>query len=359
MSPINIKIQIKKSAGAALTLLALFASTSMKHCDAAVPPAVIAAAISAGVPLVEKLVDSFGDSDTYRRLDDRYILFEGNHCSENLAGSFWPRESRGHQDKVNAKKVAFIENDEARSVLIQGPIRKGEVLFLWDSPDGDGGDDHARIEVRKELKLGEGYCIGTFERTYHDSTVDVRYHKVNGLDGKVSLVANTWGKPVPAPAPRPTPSSSSGTCGNGKRGNGICSDGACCSKWGWCGSSSAHCSGRMLMLRGNSNNTNTTYAEEDLDRDLDLETEVQVDVHVLDLNDDWMWNNTNTNTAIDGNIDDDDEPAITAKESYIDDALAFELELQMAAMDVNVNVDVATHIDIDETGIDTETENLE
>eukprot|EP00574_Skeletonema_japonicum_P005454 CAMPEP_0201725588 /NCGR_PEP_ID=MMETSP0593-20130828/8947_1 /ASSEMBLY_ACC=CAM_ASM_000672 /TAXON_ID=267983 /ORGANISM="Skeletonema japonicum, Strain CCMP2506" /LENGTH=337 /DNA_ID=CAMNT_0048217007 /DNA_START=114 /DNA_END=1127 /DNA_ORIENTATION=- len=328
-----IKIQTKKSAGAALTILALFASTSMEYCDAAVSPEVIAAAITAGVPLVDKLVGAFRDSDIYRRRDDRYIFFEGNYCSENLAGSFWPRESRGHQEIVNAKKVAFIENDEARSVLIQGPIRKGEVLFLWDSPDGGEDDDRARIEMRKELKLGEGYCVGTFEWTYHDSTVDVRYYKDNGLDGKVSLVANTWGKPVPAPAPAPRriSGSSSGTCGSGNRGNGICSDEKCCSKWGWCGSSSEHCSNRML--RGNSYNTTEEGLDRDRDRDLDLETKV----HVLTLidepheNDDWMVNNTNT--AIDGNID-DDEPAITEKESYfyVDDALAFELELQMAAM---------------------------
>jgi len=34
-----------------------------------------------------------------------------------------------------------------------------------------------------------------------------------------------------------------GTCGNGNRGNGVCANGQCCSQWGWCGTSSAHCSG--------------------------------------------------------------------------------------------------------------------
>ena len=34
----------------------------------------------------------------------------------------------------------------------------------------------------------------------------------------------------------------SGTCGNGRRGNGKCpKSGECCSKWGWCGTSAAHC----------------------------------------------------------------------------------------------------------------------
>lgn len=35
-----------------------------------------------------------------------------------------------------------------------------------------------------------------------------------------------------------------GTCGGGNRGNGICPQaGLCCSKWGWCGTSAAHCDG--------------------------------------------------------------------------------------------------------------------
>mmetsp|Transcript_29584 Transcript_29584/g.62319 ORF Transcript_29584/g.62319 Transcript_29584/m.62319 type:complete len:522 (+) Transcript_29584:1631-3196(+) len=35
---------------------------------------------------------------------------------------------------------------------------------------------------------------------------------------------------------------SAATCGGGNRGDGICADGLCCSEWGWCGSSSNHCS---------------------------------------------------------------------------------------------------------------------
>mmetsp|Transcript_18369 Transcript_18369/g.38545 ORF Transcript_18369/g.38545 Transcript_18369/m.38545 type:complete len:474 (+) Transcript_18369:162-1583(+) len=40
-----------------------------------------------------------------------------------------------------------------------------------------------------------------------------------------------------------------GTCGGGNQGDGVCADGTCCSQYGWCGTSSAHCSGRKL--RGN------------------------------------------------------------------------------------------------------------
>ena len=39
-----------------------------------------------------------------------------------------------------------------------------------------------------------------------------------------------------------------GTCGNGggDRGNGVCADGTCCSKFGWCGETEAHCDGTTL-----------------------------------------------------------------------------------------------------------------
>jgi len=47
---------------------------------------------------------------------------------------------------------------------------------------------------------------------------------------------------MPAPSPTP-PTSGSGTCGGGSRGDGVCANGLCCSQWGYCGKTSAHCSG--------------------------------------------------------------------------------------------------------------------
>ncbi|KAI2505082.1 Chitinase class I [Fragilaria crotonensis] len=32
-------------------------------------------------------------------------------------------------------------------------------------------------------------------------------------------------------------------CGGGSRGNGVCSDGTCCSQYGWCGTTAEHCKG--------------------------------------------------------------------------------------------------------------------
>mmetsp|Transcript_29401 Transcript_29401/g.44523 ORF Transcript_29401/g.44523 Transcript_29401/m.44523 type:complete len:178 (+) Transcript_29401:798-1331(+) len=53
--------------------------------------------------------------------------------------------------------------------------------------------------------------------------------------------------PVPPPSPMPptpttNPVDSQQYCGNGILGNGVCADPTlCCSKWGWCGTSDAHC----------------------------------------------------------------------------------------------------------------------
>jgi len=51
--------------------------------------------------------------------------------------------------------------------------------------------------------------------------------------------------PTPTPS-LPNPSSTTpppvvGSCGGGNVGDGVCSDGSCCSEWGWCGDSSIHC----------------------------------------------------------------------------------------------------------------------
>jgi chitinase len=41
---------------------------------------------------------------------------------------------------------------------------------------------------------------------------------------------------------KPTTANIVGTCGNGIVGNGNCAtQNLCCSQWGWCGTTDAHC----------------------------------------------------------------------------------------------------------------------
>ena len=153
------------------------------------------AAIAEGAvtPIVESLLkglnELFSDKDVYRSKSDNYLLYEGNFCSQELAGSFWAR--RGQQpSEVNVKKVSFIQNDEARSVFIQGPISRGERLTVCDNPDNCDRDDQTLIVLQTYIPKGKGYCVNSFERSYKDPVVHVMHKHVNGLDGKVSRVHN-------------------------------------------------------------------------------------------------------------------------------------------------------------------------
>lgn len=47
---------------------------------------------------------------------------------------------------------------------------------------------------------------------------------------------------VPTPTPTPHPISPDGSCGPGSAGPYRCADGDCCSSFGWCGSTTEHCS---------------------------------------------------------------------------------------------------------------------
>jgi len=62
-----------------------------------------------------------------------------------------------------------------------------------------------------------------------------------GWCGTSSAHCNPPPVPPPTPVAGPPPGQNGGTCGNGSRGDGICPSGECCSEWGWCGTSSAHC----------------------------------------------------------------------------------------------------------------------
>ncbi len=116
-------------------------------------------------------------------------------------------------------------------------------------------------------------------------------------------------------------------CGNGNRGNGVCADGTCCSKYGWCGTSTDHCSGRML--RGNNGNSNTTETEAKLE--LQLETETEVFDDLID----------------EPSASENDEPLIKEKDGSIDiDDVA--LELEMAVVDIDIDEPFITDMDMED-----------
>jgi hypothetical protein len=75
-------------------------------------------------------------------------------------------------------------NDETRSLLLHD-VTTGQVLRLYDDPDG-GWQDDDWTEIRIKRPVPRKY-IDTYERSFEDDDVRVIFHRNNGLDGKVSF----------------------------------------------------------------------------------------------------------------------------------------------------------------------------
>jgi hypothetical protein len=75
-------------------------------------------------------------------------------------------------------------DDEARSVRLVD-VREGTEIRVYDDSNAGEDDDWALIRV---LQRVPDYCVPSFQRDYDDRTVSVRFHRHNGLDGKVSHV---------------------------------------------------------------------------------------------------------------------------------------------------------------------------
>lgn len=125
------------------------------------------------------------NSDHYYSMKDMWLFFEGNHCSQNLVGSVSIPKNRKVRGSIKDK--TWFVNDEARSVLINKG-RKGQKLWVADNSGGSKSDDWAEIKILKSFN--GAYCIGTFESDYRDDYIKIVYHHHNGLDGKISWVAN-------------------------------------------------------------------------------------------------------------------------------------------------------------------------
>lgn len=109
------------------------------------------------------------------------VLMRGNSgtqrvsCTIGLTQSgFW-----------NLKDESNCHNDDARSINLMAP-KKGTVITVYDSPSGSKSDDYMVIRIKKDLD--KVWNVSSFEGTVGVDELDVTYHRVNGLDGKVSSV---------------------------------------------------------------------------------------------------------------------------------------------------------------------------
>ncbi|QRN98475.1 hypothetical protein JRI60_05315 [Archangium violaceum] len=111
-------------------------------------------------------------------------FYEGNEGTQNKIGTITDEPGQS----INLKK-SNIPNDEIRSLVLR-QVRPGTVITLYDDPRGRASkDDWARIYVfAPGSKSFENYLIPTFERSETFLIASVKYHRKNGLDGKVSHI---------------------------------------------------------------------------------------------------------------------------------------------------------------------------
>merc|ERR1712055_117973 len=112
------------------------------------------------------------------------MFYEGNNGSQNQVCTIsWTGDA-----SWNFQHFDDCENDEARTAKIL-LAHSGTTISLYDSPSGSKDDDYTVIKIRGEVT--SPVELGTFERSQTidlpgGGTVEVAFHKDNGLDGKVS-----------------------------------------------------------------------------------------------------------------------------------------------------------------------------
>jgi hypothetical protein len=79
-------------------------------------------------------------------------------------------------------------NDTARSLKLRG-VAEGTRITVHDAVDGDTRDDHAFIDIKRNIGLDESATVGTFEANYENADFKLTYVRNDGLDGKVSRIA--------------------------------------------------------------------------------------------------------------------------------------------------------------------------
>ncbi|MGK7923049.1 MAG: hypothetical protein AB4080_23920 [Trichodesmium sp.] len=113
------------------------------------------------------------------------VFYEGNNCTQDVVATYDPSVDVND----NCKDTSRCQNDEARSLLIQG-LAEYSTVSVYDNPDAAQDDDYSIIKIRS-VSGGDTVCIGTFEKDYDNGEVEVIYERDNGLDGKISHITVT------------------------------------------------------------------------------------------------------------------------------------------------------------------------
>jgi hypothetical protein len=174
-------------------------------------------------------------------------------CCEN-SPNYDPNADRTECDEYSACKYtgafAYIGNKSYDYVRTNNLVS----FFTTNGDNASYGGKRMLVSARgKTIEVlvadtcGDDDCKGCCTRNAGQTgnVVDMEYNTVKnnfgGDPGSVAYGEICW--KLDGGDSNPTPTPPRGTCGGGSRGDGVCSSGECCSEWGWCGTSSAHCRG--------------------------------------------------------------------------------------------------------------------
>ena len=136
------------------------------------------------------------DKDIYQSISDDYLFFDGNNCTGNIIGSFWPAVRNVDKNPLDllAKETKNFKNDAAKSVMIVWSV-KDEYLAIFDSPKRSEARNDDRTLIHFTRMIVQPICIGSFQKKYENKELGVSIKMVKqspnhkpDLDGNVSRV---------------------------------------------------------------------------------------------------------------------------------------------------------------------------
>lgn len=126
------------------------------------------------------------DFNVKKQVEMKFTTPDGKikfYSKNNGHGDRLGRYSDNKKKDMNLKN-GYMKNDEIRSVKLHG-VNAGTIIKVYDNPDAHHDDDWTEITVKK---WKEDITIRTFEKSYENDYIKVKFHHDNGLDGKISHV---------------------------------------------------------------------------------------------------------------------------------------------------------------------------
>jgi len=154
----------------------------------------------------------FGSIPTYERRC-KWIADDTPHEHKTIAKiQWWGSQNFVGEDRWQGidqfgknKCVELFKNDHMKSMKLHA--EPGYSLEIFDSPNCSKDDDWGVITVPLEASMVELPKIGRRGPREVRPAGSYKFHRHNGLSGKVSAVRLTWSQPIPIPTPDPDPGS--------------------------------------------------------------------------------------------------------------------------------------------------------